>query len=120
MKKTTAHGSVVKVAVGCVRVSTFEQASEGVSLDAQGDKLCSYCKFNGINLIDIVADERLSGSTLDRPGLRSRCGNRTVIRYCQAAVDVRLRAGRGLSVSARSFRMSASAELMASALPNCS
>src|SRR4051794_38008333 len=39
MKTHTAHGNVEKVAVGYVRVSTLEQASEGVSLDAQRDKL---------------------------------------------------------------------------------
>lgn len=66
----TEHGNVVKVAVGYVRVSTLEQASEGVSLDAQRDKIRAYCKFNGIKLIDITADEGVSGGTLDRPGLQ--------------------------------------------------
>ena len=61
----------MKVAVGYVRVSTLEQASEGVSLDAQRDKLRSYCKFNSIKLIDILADEGLSGSPLERPGLQT-------------------------------------------------
>jgi len=70
MKAHTANGNVVKVAVGYVRVSTLEQASEGVSLDAQRDKIRAYCKFNGIKLIDIAADEGVSGSTLDRPGLQ--------------------------------------------------
>ena len=60
----------MKVAVGYVRVSTLEQASEGVSLDAQRDKLRAYCKFNGIKLIGITADEGVSGSTLERPGLQ--------------------------------------------------
>ena len=70
MKAHTEHGNVVKVAVGYVRVSTLEQASEGVSLDAQRDKIRAYCKFNSIKLIDIAADEGVSGSTLDRPGLQ--------------------------------------------------
>ncbi len=60
-----------KVAVGYVRVSTQEQVSEGVSLDAQRDKLKAYCKFNHIKLIDIKADEGLSGGTLERPGLQA-------------------------------------------------
>jgi hypothetical protein len=51
-------------------VSTLEQASEGVSLDAQRDKIRAYCKFKGIKLISITADEGVSGSTLDRPGLQ--------------------------------------------------
>ena len=70
MRAHTDHGNVVKVAVGYVRVSTLEQASEGVSLDAQRDKLRAYCKFNGIRLIDITGDEGVSGSTLERPGLQ--------------------------------------------------
>ena len=67
------HGSTkgVKTAVGYVRVSTQEQAAEGVSLDAQRDKLRSYCRANGIRLIDIFADEGVSGSTLARPGLQA-------------------------------------------------
>ena len=65
------HTSDTKTAIGYVRVSTQEQAKEGVSLDAQRDKLRSYCKLNGIKLVDIVADEGISGSTLDRPGLQA-------------------------------------------------
>ena len=52
------------MAVGYVRVSTQEQVTEGVSLDAQRDKLKAYCKFNGIKLIDIKSDEGISGGTL--------------------------------------------------------
>ncbi|MBL9043385.1 MAG: recombinase family protein [Myxococcales bacterium] len=52
-------------------MSTQEQASEGVSLDAQRDRLTAYCKMNGIKLIDIKADEGISGSTLERPGLQA-------------------------------------------------
>lgn len=60
-----------KTAVGYVRVSTQEQATEGVSLDAQRDNLRAYCKINGIKLIDIKADEGYSGSNLERPGLQA-------------------------------------------------
>jgi DNA invertase Pin-like site-specific DNA recombinase len=52
-------------------VSTQEQVSEGVSLDAQRDRLKGYCKLNGIKLIDIKADEGISGGTLERPGLQA-------------------------------------------------
>ena len=68
---TQRHTNGNRVAVGYVRVSTQEQVSEGVSLDAQRDKLTSYCKFNSIKLIDIKADEGLSGGTLERPGLQA-------------------------------------------------
>lgn len=61
----------VKTAIGYVRVSTQEQATDGVSLDAQRDRLRAYCKLNGIRLIDIKADEGYSGSTLERPGLQA-------------------------------------------------
>jgi DNA invertase Pin-like site-specific DNA recombinase len=63
-----------KTAIGYVRVSTQEQVTEWVSLDAQRDKLRAYCKLNGIKLIDIKADEGLSGGTLDRPGLKAALG----------------------------------------------
>ena len=68
---TQQNTSGTRTAIGYVRVSTQEQATEGVSLDAQRDKLRSYCKLNGLKLIDILADEGISGSTLDRPGLQA-------------------------------------------------
>jgi len=61
----------MKTAIGYVRVSTQEQATEGVSLDAQKDKLRAYCKMYGIRLVDIIGDEGISGSTLERPGLQT-------------------------------------------------
>ena len=71
MKAHTSHGNVTKTAIGYVRVSSQEQATEGVSLDAQRDRLRSYCRLNGIRLIDILSDEGISGSTLERPGLQA-------------------------------------------------
>jgi DNA invertase Pin-like site-specific DNA recombinase len=71
---TQRSTNAAKVAVGYVRVSTQEQVSEGVSLDTQRDKLKGYCKLNGIKLIDIKADEGISGGTLERPGLREALG----------------------------------------------
>jgi len=69
--KTQRSTNGTKVAIGYVRVSTQEQASEGVSLDAQRDRLRAYCKLNSIKLIDIKADEGISGGTLERPGLQA-------------------------------------------------
>ena len=71
MRTHTPHVDLTKTAIGYVRVSTQEQATEGVSLDTQRDKLRSYCKSNGIRLVDIVSDEGISGSTLERPGLQA-------------------------------------------------
>jgi site-specific DNA recombinase len=57
-------------AVGYVRVSSEQQASEGVSLDAQRHRLRDYCKAMDIELVDIISDEGYSASTLKRPGLQ--------------------------------------------------
>jgi len=69
--RTHGHTTDTKTAIGYVRVSTQEQATDGVSLDAQRDRLRAYCKLNGIKLIDIKSDEGYSGSTLDRPALQA-------------------------------------------------
>lgn len=69
--RTQQSTSNTKTAIGYVRVSTQEQATEGVSLDAQRDRLRAYCKLHAIKLIDIKADEGISGSTLERPGLQA-------------------------------------------------
>lgn len=58
-------------AIGYVRVSTQEQAQDGVSLDVQRDKIRAYCKSHGIRLIDIKADHGISGGTMDRPALQA-------------------------------------------------
>ena len=56
--------------------------SEGVSLDAQRDKLQAYCKCSGIKLIDIKADEGSlgdSGTARTASGLAMlRRGRRTL------------------------------------------
>ena len=65
------HTNGTQTAIGYVRVSTQEQVSEGVSLDAQRDRLRDYCKAYGIKLIDIKVDEGISGGTLERPGLQA-------------------------------------------------
>lgn len=55
--------------VGYVRVSTQEQAQEGVSLDAQEAAIRSWSEANGASETVIYRDEGLSGSRPDRPGL---------------------------------------------------
>jgi DNA invertase Pin-like site-specific DNA recombinase len=50
-----------------VRVSTEEQASQGVSLDAQRAKVVAYCGLHGVDLAHTYADEGLSGKRADRP-----------------------------------------------------
>jgi len=58
-------------AVGYVRVSTEEQAREGLSLDAQEEKIKAYCTAKGWRLVRIYRDEGFSGKDLNRPGLQA-------------------------------------------------
>lgn len=55
--------------IGYVRVSTDQQANEGVSLDAQAAKIRAYCDLYGLELAGIETDAGISASSLDRPGL---------------------------------------------------
>lgn len=56
-------------AIGYVRVSTEEQAKEGVSLDNQKDRIRSYCRYKGFELLQIIEDAGISGGkNKARPG----------------------------------------------------
>lgn len=57
-------------AVGYIRVSTDEQAREGVSLEAQEARLRAYCTLTGLELVALVREEGVSGSKplASRPG----------------------------------------------------
>lgn len=59
-RRTATPTPIAPVAVGYVRVSTEEQAREGVSLDAQTEKLRAYCSLNGLTLDTIYRDEGVS------------------------------------------------------------
>ena len=62
----------MQTAIGYVRVSTEDQANEGVSLDAQKAKLAAWCMINDYELSDVFVDAGLSGGRADnRPGLQS-------------------------------------------------
>ena len=54
---------------GYARVSTAEQSHDGVSLDAQREKIRLYAELYGLDLIEMVTDAGVSAKTLDRPGL---------------------------------------------------
>lgn len=59
-------------AVAYCRVSTAEQAAEGVSLPAQRARLAAYCESRGLSLVAVHSDEGISGSkTSNRPGLQA-------------------------------------------------
>ncbi|MBX9719078.1 MAG: recombinase family protein [Microbacteriaceae bacterium] len=55
--------------VGYIRVSTEEQCSTGVSLQAQRERLEAYVSLYDGVLVDVVADAGVSAKTLRRPGL---------------------------------------------------
>ena len=60
-----------QVAVGYIRVSTEDQATEGVSLDAQHARIVTWCEANSYQLIHVHVDAGLSGKRADnRPGLQ--------------------------------------------------
>jgi DNA invertase Pin-like site-specific DNA recombinase len=66
------RGVEMQTAIGYIRVSTEDQANEGVSLDAQRTKLQAWCIANDYELTDIQVDAGLSGGRADnRPGLQS-------------------------------------------------
>jgi len=57
-------------AIGYVRVSTDEQAKSGLGLEAQIAKIKAYAELFEIELTEIIADEGISGKTLERDGLQ--------------------------------------------------
>ncbi len=57
--------------IGYVRVSTEEQSTKGVSLDAQKAKLEAYAALYDLELVDVVSDAGFSAKTLNRPGLQT-------------------------------------------------
>ncbi|MBF0467171.1 MAG: recombinase family protein, partial [Nitrospirae bacterium] len=56
-------------AIGYIRVSTTEQANEGISLENQTQKIRQYCQLNELELTVIITDAGVSGKTTNRPGL---------------------------------------------------
>jgi DNA invertase Pin-like site-specific DNA recombinase len=56
--------------IGYTRVSTEEQATEGVSLAAQAEKLKAYAGLYDLELVDVIEDAGQSAKTLNRPGLQ--------------------------------------------------
>jgi site-specific DNA recombinase len=56
-------------AIGYIRVSTEDQAREGISLDNQDAKIKAYASLNNMDLVEIISDAGISGKTMDRPGI---------------------------------------------------
>ena len=61
----------MKQATAYIRVSTQEQATEGVSLEAQQTRITAWCETNGYELSEVCIDAGISGSRMDnRPELQ--------------------------------------------------
>jgi site-specific DNA recombinase len=60
--------------LGYTRVSTQEQADEGVSLAAQAQKIAAYCTVKDWTLTEIIEDAGHSAKSLVRPGLQRLLG----------------------------------------------
>lgn len=71
-----AEGRPPRPAIGYARVSTDEQAREGVSLEVQRERIHAYATGKGLDLVDVLIDEDRSGKDLKRPALQellARC-----------------------------------------------
>jgi DNA invertase Pin-like site-specific DNA recombinase len=61
--------------IGYIRVSTEEQARDGHSIGTQRAQLRKYCELRGYDLVDVVTDKGVSGSTR----FERRAGGKAVI-----------------------------------------
>lgn len=69
-KRQAAESAPPNAAVAYCRVSTEEQVRGGVSLDAQTERLEAYCQAAGLQLVELIREEGVSGAKpIDtRPG----------------------------------------------------
>jgi DNA invertase Pin-like site-specific DNA recombinase len=56
--------------VGYARVSSDDQARSGLGMEAQEAKLREECERRGLELLELSRDDGLTGTTLERPGLK--------------------------------------------------
>ncbi len=57
-------------AYGYVRVSTEKQAGQGISLEAQAEKIKAMATVHGAELVEIISDGGESAKSLNRPGVQ--------------------------------------------------
>jgi DNA invertase Pin-like site-specific DNA recombinase len=70
MNTTNNGGSIMKHAVGYMRVSTNGQTGEDAfGLEAQREQIIEYCRANDIKIVDWFVDEGVSGADERKPGL---------------------------------------------------
>ena len=60
--------------IGYVRVSTDKQAEQGVSLEAQAEKIRAMALVHDAELLDIIVDGGESAKSLQRPGMARLLG----------------------------------------------
>lgn len=80
--KRSPKPSKIVSAAGYVRVSTEEQALEGVSLEAQEAAIRAYCEMRGFDLVEVVVD---AGVSAGRP-LTSRDGGNRLLELAKDGV----------------------------------
>lgn len=69
---TRTKGIKMLKVIAYIRVSTADQAEDGVSLDAQRGKIDAWCMINDAELVNVHIDAGISGKRSDnRPGLQA-------------------------------------------------
>ncbi|MEN3313731.1 MAG: site-specific recombinase [Actinomycetota bacterium] len=58
------------VCIGYVRCSTVSQVLDGDGLAMQRERIERWVEYQGLRLVEVAEDAGLSGSTMERPGLR--------------------------------------------------
>lgn len=56
----------MKQAIGYIRVSTEQQADEGISLEAQKNKIAAWCELNDYELAGVYEDAGISGKNMTK------------------------------------------------------
>jgi site-specific DNA recombinase len=64
--------------IAYIRVSTREQADEGISLQMQREKAAEYARLNDLGEVEAIEDAGYSGKTMNRPGIQR------LIELCEA------------------------------------
>jgi site-specific DNA recombinase len=96
--KTTEGTKGLKVA-GYLRVSTDEQAREGLSLEVQEARIRGYCTARGWQLVRLERDEGKTGTNLNRPGMQRLLSNLDGVDVvCITKLDRLVRSVKDLSV----------------------
>ncbi len=89
-RSTEAQHRAYLPALGYARVSTDEQAREGVSLEVQGARIRAYAEAKELALAEVLTDDGVSGKTLERPALRELV---QLAELCRRAKPIRRRLG---------------------------